>query len=71
MANKINTPKLFANIQMRRQKTPHRAVIEEAMLSRPSESLKYPIGGRPKACPKLKTAPMIEPWEAVIPTLLA
>jgi hypothetical protein len=64
-------PKLFANIQITKLNTPHANVMELAMFSLPIESLKYPIGGLPNACPKFSRAPIILPCCAVSPMVLA
>jgi hypothetical protein len=65
------TPKLFANIQITKLNTPHANVMELAMFSLPIESLKYPMGGLPNACPKFSRAPIILPCCAVSPMVLA
>jgi hypothetical protein len=68
---KTSTPKLFAKIQMSRQNTPTRNVILPAIFNLPIESEKYPMGGLPSACPKLKTAPITLPCCALNPIVLA
>ena len=61
MAKKIKTPKLLANIQITKQNSPPRKVQKPAKLMRPALSEKMPTKGRPRPCPKLSRAPIIEP----------
>lgn len=61
-AKNTKTPNPFEKIQLTKQKRPQTNVRNPAMLMRPARSLKIPTAGRPRPCPRLRSAPMMEPW---------